>query len=66
MVSEQFDVIIQKKQLQYDDLKKRLEELQKEVNKSQSDLENYKKNKDELIKKHIDDLINKSGQFDWD
>lgn len=66
VIGDQFDVIIQKKQLQYEDLKKRLDELQKEVNTSQSDLDNYKKNKEDLIKKHLDDLINKSGQFDWD
>jgi len=66
VISERFDVILQKKQLQYEDLKKKLEELQKDVNKSQADLENDKNNKEELIKKHLDDLINKAGQFDWD
>ncbi|MGA2915969.1 MAG: hypothetical protein ABSE89_08100 [Sedimentisphaerales bacterium] len=66
VTSERFDLILQKKQLKYEELKKKLEELQKNVNSSQAELENYKKNKDELIKKHLDDLINQSGQFDWD
>jgi len=66
VIGERFDVIVQKQQLKYDELKKKLEELQQDVNKSQADLENYKNNKEELIKKHLDNLINKSGQFDWD
>ena len=66
VTGERFDLILQKKQLKYEDLKKKLEELQQSVKTSQAELENYKKNKDELIKKHLDDLINKSGQFDWD
>jgi hypothetical protein len=66
VIGERFDVIVQKQQLKYDELKKKLEELQKDVNKSQAELENYKNNKEELTKKHLDDLINKSGQFDWD
>ncbi|MGB8225358.1 MAG: hypothetical protein WCE45_00630 [Sedimentisphaerales bacterium] len=66
VTSERFDVVLQKKQLKYEEFKKKLEELQKNVTKSQADLENYKKNKDELIKKHLDELINQAGQFDWD
>ena len=66
VTSERFDVVLQKKQLKYEELKKKLEELQKNVTKSQAELENYKKNKDELIKKHLDELINQAGQFDWD
>ncbi len=66
VTSERFDLILQKKQLKYEDLKKKLEELQKSVNTSQAELENYKNNKEELIKKHLNDLINQTGQFDWD
>jgi hypothetical protein len=66
VTGERFDVVLQKKQLKYEDLKKKLEELKQNVTKSQTELENYKKNKDELIKKHLDELINQAGQFDWD
>jgi hypothetical protein len=66
VLGERFDVVLQKKQFQYEDLKKKLEELQQNVNKSQADLENYKNNKEDLIKKHLDELINQAGQFDWD
>ena len=66
VIGERFDVIVQKQQLKYDELKKKLEELQQSVNKSQAELENYKNNKEELIEKHLANLINKSGQFDWD
>jgi hypothetical protein len=66
VLGERFDVVLQKKQFQYEDLKKKLEELQQNVKKSQADLENYKNNKEDLIKKHLDELINQTGQFDWD
>lgn len=66
VISERFDLIIKKKQLKYEELKKKLEELQNNVKSSQAELENYKKNKDELIKQHLDELVNKTGQFDWD
>jgi len=66
VTSERFDLILQKKELKYEELKKKLEELQNSVKNSQAELENYKKNKDELTKKHLDDLIKQSNQFDWD
>lgn len=66
VLGERFDVVLQKKQLKYEELKKKLEELQQNVNKSQAELENYKNNKENLIKKHLDELINQAGQFDWD
>ncbi len=66
VIGERFDVILQEKQLKYEELKKKLDELQRSVNKSQAELENYKNNKEDLIKKHLEDLINQTGQFDWD
>ncbi len=66
VVSERFDLIVQKKQFKYEDLKKKLEELQQRVNRSQAELENFKTKKDEQIKKYLESLINQAGQFDWD
>ena len=66
VVSERFDLIVQKKQFQYEELKKKLEELQNRVNKSQAELENFKNKKDEHIEKYLENLINQAEQFDWD
>ena len=66
VVSERFDLIVQKKQFQYEELKKKLDELQNRVNKSQAELENFKNKKDEHIQKYMENLINQAEQFDWD
>lgn len=66
VIGERFDVILQKKQLKYEELKKKLEELQQSVKKSQAELENFKNKKEEHIKKYMESLINQAEQFDWD
>jgi hypothetical protein len=66
VVSERFDLIVQKKQFKYEDLKKKLEELQQRVNRSQTELENFKNKKEEHIKTYIEKLISQAEQFDWD
>lgn len=65
VIGERFDLIVQKKQIKYEELKKKLEELQQQVKASQAELENFKNKKDEHIKEHLDNLINKNEQFDW-
>ena len=68
-VSRRFDVIIARKQLQYDDLRRRLEDLQAEVKTREQELQKLKSNKDEAVKKHIDDLVNelnsKTEKMQW-
>ncbi|MFA6186569.1 MAG: hypothetical protein WC770_05080 [Phycisphaerae bacterium] len=66
VLSQTFDVSLQKQQIKYEELKKRLEELQKNVNKSQTELENFKNNKDALVDKELENIISPSGQFNWD
>ena len=65
VVSQRFDVIVQKKQLQYEELKKKLEELQNSVNKSQTELDKFKNNKEEQVNKYLESLVNQSEQFLW-
>lgn len=64
-VSRRFNVIMDRKRLQYDDLKKRLEELQKEVCKQEKDLEKLKNNKDKLVEEHLIDLAGKAEKMHW-
>ena len=66
VVSQRFDVIVQKKQLQYEELKKKLEELQNSVNKSQTELDKFKNNKEEQVNKYLESIANQSERFDWD
>jgi hypothetical protein len=62
VVSERFAVEVQKKQLKYEDLKKKLEELQQQVIKSETELENFKNTKNEYIDTHMKGLPEKANQ----
>ncbi|MFA5293581.1 MAG: hypothetical protein WC496_11170 [Phycisphaerae bacterium] len=65
VLGERFDLIVQKKQLRYEELKKKLEELQQAVNKSQAELETIKSKKAEQIEKHLQELQSQSESIDW-
>jgi tRNA/tmRNA/rRNA uracil-C5-methylase (TrmA/RlmC/RlmD family) len=66
VIGDRFDLIVQKKQLKYEELKKKLEELQQNVKKSQTELENIKSKKTEQVELHLKDLLNQSEKIDWD
>jgi hypothetical protein len=65
-VARRFDVIMTKKQLQYDDLKKRLEELQKEVKTREGELEKLKTTKDKAVSEHLNELVGQAEKVQWD
>jgi len=65
LVSKRFDVIVVQKQLRYQELNKRLEEMKKEVQKQQADLDKLKGKKNEEVKKRLDSLINKTEEINW-
>ena len=65
LVSKRFDVIVAQKQLRYQSLNKRIEEMKKEVQKQQDDLEKLKGQKNEEVKKRVDSLINKTEEINW-
>jgi hypothetical protein len=65
-VARRFDVIMTKKQLQYDDLKKRLEELQKEVKTREGELEKLKTTKDKAVSEHLNELVSQAEKVQWD
>jgi len=66
VTSKRFDIIIAKKQLQYDELKARLEELKKEVEKRATELDKYKADKDKAVDDHVKELIEQSQKMRWD
>jgi len=65
-VSRRFDVIMSKKQLQYDDLKKRLEDLKKEVKTREGELEKLKTTKDKAVTEHLNELVSQAEKVQWD
>lgn len=66
VTSKRFDIIIAKKQLQYDELKARLEELKKEVEKRAMELDKYKADKDKSVDDHVKELLEQSQKMRWD
>lgn len=68
VVSRRFDLIIQRKQIAYERLLKRLEQLQKQVKESRDEIAKWKdeKFKAENVKEHIKDLLEGTPKFRWD
>ncbi len=68
VVSRQFDLIVLRKQITYENLAKKLEELQKEVDQKKVDVEKWKtpEFKNKQIKQRVDELINQTERFEWD
>jgi hypothetical protein len=55
-----------KKQMQYDDLRKRLEELQKDVKVRESELETQKANKSKAVEERVAELISRAQKVNWE
>lgn len=66
VIVRRFDLIIAKKQMQYDDLRKRLDELNKEVKAREGELENQKANKDKAIEERLTELVSRAQKVNWD
>ncbi len=65
ILGQRFDLIVEKKQIRYEELKKKLAELQESVDKSQAELKTIKSKKAEEVDKHLQQLLSRSEQIDW-
>ena len=59
-------MIIKKKQLQYEALEKKLEELKNNIKQSEAELENLKGKKSDHIKERVEELISKTEKLRWE
>lgn len=66
LVSNRFDLIVKRKQIEYEHLRKKLEELRKEVEQRKAEVAKWKEAKDEQVKKRVDELIGEAEEFTWD
>jgi hypothetical protein len=68
IVGQQFDLIVNRKQMAYEDLTKKLADLQKEVNQRKADAEKWKSKdfKNQKIKERVTELLNEKEKFEWD
>jgi hypothetical protein len=68
IVSQQFDLIVKRKELAYEDLNKKLEELRKEIDQRKAEVEKWKGKdfKNEQVKQRVNELVNATEKFDWE
>ncbi len=66
LVNIRFDLIVRKKQLRYEHLRRRLERLQKEVKEREAEVEKLKNKKDRFISERLEELTSKAEKMDWD
>ncbi|MGD1042080.1 MAG: hypothetical protein ABR913_03325 [Sedimentisphaerales bacterium] len=68
IVGQQFDLIVKRKQMAYEDLTKKLADLQKEVNQRKAEVEKWKGKdyKNQKVKERVTELLNEKEKFEWD
>jgi hypothetical protein len=66
VVSKRFDLIIKRRQLQQQELLKRLEDLKKQVKDSEKELEQWKASKDKEVDSRVKELLTQTEKFHWD
>jgi hypothetical protein len=66
VVSKRFDLIVQRKQLQHKKLLQKLEDLKKQVESSEAEVEKWKASKDERVEARLKELLERSEKFRWD
>jgi hypothetical protein len=68
VVGRQFDLIVKRKQIAYEDLLKKLEEMRKEVEQRKVEVEKWKSAefKQQSVKDRIKELVSQTEKFEWD
>lgn len=68
ILNKRFDLILQRKQIAYEQLSEKLEKLKEEVKKSKESIEkwNAPKLKDEKVKTRLKELVTGEGKFRWE
>jgi hypothetical protein len=68
VVGQQFDLIVKRKQLAYENLASKLAELQKEVDQRKAEVEKWKGAdfKKQQVKQHVNELISETEKFEWE
>jgi len=66
MTSDRFDVILQRKQMEYDQLRKELDKLTERIKQNEIQLEKWKANKAERVKERVKELLNRTEKFEWE
>ncbi len=67
VINNRFDVIVERKQIEYEQLLEKLERLKNNVEQRKAKMEKWKdaKFKDDSVKARIEELLGKSNKFTW-
>ena len=65
LTSLRFDLIIRKREIQYERLRSRLERLQQELDKQKGELEKLKGNKEKTIQDRVEELVERTQKTNW-
>jgi hypothetical protein len=65
-LGQRFDLIMERKQIEYEHLRKKLERLKEEVQQSEGQVEKWKQLKGNIVKERLDKLLKQSEEFTWD
>ena len=65
IVNSRFDIVVKKKQLRYEDMLKKLQELEEKVNAQQAEVESLKDKKSDAVEQRIEELVGKTEKIDW-
>ena len=66
VISKRFDLIVRKKQLRYEELVRKIEQLRKRVQQQQAEVEKLKEKKQRTIKQRMEELIGKTEKINWE
>ena len=66
VVSSRFDLIVKRKQIRYEQLRKELEKLKEQVKKSEAEVGKWKEAKGEKVRERVEELISRTEKFKWD
>lgn len=68
VVSARFDLIVKRKQIRYEQLLEKLEQLKQEVKESEAEVDKWKdaELKSENVKARVEELLSRTERFEWD
>ena len=66
VVNQRFDLIVRKKQLKYEEMLKKLQKFQQEVETRQAELEKLQGQKDKAVTQRLEELVSDAEKVNWD
>ncbi len=66
VISTRFNLIVKRKQIEYEQLSKKLEKLKERVKQSEAEVEKWENVKKAEVKQRLEELISRTEKFNWE